>query len=231
MHGNTTAGVNGSPSLTITDRSSNEANSASPLKLRPSLASARMIPRTSRADWTTSRATSAPGTHTSLGGVRLPGVPLITTDCRWEQRSLQIRTLSHEVARDCAMNSWYAGRNLETRATPGHKFRDRVSFRVAQTQVLSSFMFPGLQGRDPGVAGPQRFGKDDNPGTSLIVWSRLRPVKFMSTGGRTRDATWLRRGIGYVIQDAGLFPHLRSSGISGLFPASKVGPRNASSQT
>src|ERR1700727_2568955 len=40
----TTAGVNGSPSLTITVRSSNDA-SAAPLKLRPSGASARIIPQ------------------------------------------------------------------------------------------------------------------------------------------------------------------------------------------
>src|SRR3954465_3687991 len=60
----TTAGVNGSPSLTITVRSSKEANSA-PLKLSPSAARARIIPQNFSRGLDNVAMTIAPATNRS----------------------------------------------------------------------------------------------------------------------------------------------------------------------
>src|SRR5271165_1737839 len=62
----TTAGVNGSPSFTITVRSSNEASSA-PLRLRPSAARARIIPQNFSRGLHKVTITSAPGKNGSRG--------------------------------------------------------------------------------------------------------------------------------------------------------------------
>src|SRR3954464_2528048 len=60
----TTAGVNGSPSLPMTVRSSNDASSA-PLKLSPSVASARIMPQNFSLGFDKVAMTIAPGTKTS----------------------------------------------------------------------------------------------------------------------------------------------------------------------
>jgi hypothetical protein len=68
MGKNTTAGVKGSPSLTITAKSSNDANSA-PLKLSPSAASARIIPQNFSRGLDKVAITMAPGTNIPLGAL------------------------------------------------------------------------------------------------------------------------------------------------------------------
>src|SRR5579864_2447817 len=60
----TTAGVNGSPSLTITARSSKEASSA-PLRLKPSGRSARIMPQNFSRGLHRVAITNAPGTNGS----------------------------------------------------------------------------------------------------------------------------------------------------------------------
>ena len=63
---NTTAGVKGSPSFTITVRSSKEASSA-PLRLRPSGARARIIPQNFSRGLHKVTITTAPGKNGSRG--------------------------------------------------------------------------------------------------------------------------------------------------------------------
>src|SRR5438309_1025013 len=72
----TTAGVNGSPSRTITARSSKEASSA-PLRLRPSGARARIIPQNFSRGLLRVAITSAPGTNSSRAPDK--AVPLLET--------------------------------------------------------------------------------------------------------------------------------------------------------
>src|SRR5947209_6892653 len=72
----TTAGVNGSPSRTITVRSSNEASSA-PVKLRPSGASARIIPQNFSLGLERVAITKAPGPNIWVGCAESPVAPLL----------------------------------------------------------------------------------------------------------------------------------------------------------
>ena len=120
----TTAGVKGSPSRTITARSSNKASSA-PLRLRPSQRPEReSSPRIFRADCTASqsrrrqpqRARGAEPTSRT-GGLRSP---FPHQDCRRESGVLQIRSLSAVNSRSTFVGKLrYAGRTCK----PTHPFR------------------------------------------------------------------------------------------------------------
>lgn len=98
------------------------------------------------------------------------------------------------------------------------EFRD-VSFRVGATQVLSGFNLQVLRGETLVLLGRSGSGKT----TTLKLVNRL----VAPTSGEIRvngqpndriEVTRLRRGIGYVIQDAGLFPHFTVEKNIGLVP-------------
>jgi osmoprotectant transport system ATP-binding protein len=92
-------------------------------------------------------------------------------------------------------------------ASPVIEFRD-VFYRVAGTEVLSGFNLQVQSGETLVLLGRSGSGKT----TSLKLVNRLLSptsgeirVKGVSNG--KRDVIRLRRSIGYVIQDVGLFPH------------------------
>ncbi len=92
-------------------------------------------------------------------------------------------------------------------AIPVIEFRD-VSYRVAGTQVLSGFNLQVESGETLVLLGRSGSGKT----TSLKLVNRLLSptsgdvlVNGVSNG--EGDVIRLRRSIGYVIQDVGLFPH------------------------
>ena len=98
------------------------------------------------------------------------------------------------------------------------EFRD-VSYRVAGTQVLSGFNLQVESGETLVLLGRSGSGKT----TSLKLVNRL----LSPTSGEVRvkgapngnvDLIRLRRSIGYVIQDVGLFPHFTVERNIGLVP-------------
>ncbi len=98
------------------------------------------------------------------------------------------------------------------------EFRD-VSYRVAGTQVLSGLNLRVDRGETLVLLGRSGSGKT----TTLKLVNRL----VAPTSGEIRvnnvpndqvDVIRLRRGIGYVIQDAGLFPHFTVERNIGLVP-------------
>jgi osmoprotectant transport system ATP-binding protein len=102
--------------------------------------------------------------------------------------------------------------------TPAIEFRD-VSYRVDKTQVLSSLSLQVAQGETLVLLGRSGSGKT----TILKLVNRL----LMPTSGEIRvkgvpngqvDVIRLRRGIGYVIQEVGLLPHLTVEQNVGLVP-------------
>jgi osmoprotectant transport system ATP-binding protein len=105
-----------------------------------------------------------------------------------------------------------------TLAEPVIEFRD-VTYRVAGTQVLSGFNLQVQRGETLVLLGRSGSGKT----TSLKLVNRL----LSATSGEIRvngvpngatDVIRLRRGIGYVIQDVGLFPHFTVERNIGLVP-------------
>ena len=103
-------------------------------------------------------------------------------------------------------------------ANPVIEFRD-VSYRVASTQVLSGFNLQVQNGETLVLLGRSGSGKT----TSLKLVNRLLSptsgevrVKGVSNG--LGDVIRLRRSIGYVIQDVGLFPHFTVERNIGLVP-------------
>lgn len=95
----------------------------------------------------------------------------------------------------------------EGAANPAIEFRE-VSFRVGSTQVLSGFNLQVSRGETLVLLGRSGSGKT----TTLKLVNRLVSPSSgqIFVNGQRNDqveATRLRRGIGYVIQDAGLFPH------------------------
>ena len=120
----------------------------------------------------------------------------------------------------------YAGRNMpEPAATPVIEFRD-VSFRVGQTQVLSSFSLLVFKGETLVLLGRSGSGKT----TTLKLINRLvaPTTGEIYVNGRSNtdvNVTRLRRGIGYVIQDAGLFPHFTVERNIGLVPSIEGWPK------
>jgi osmoprotectant transport system ATP-binding protein len=103
-------------------------------------------------------------------------------------------------------------------AIPAIEFRE-VCYRVAGTQVLSGFNLQVQSGETLVLLGRSGSGKT----TSLKLVNRLLSptsgdilVKGASNG--EGDVIRLRRSIGYVIQDVGLFPHFTVERNIGLVP-------------
>lgn len=103
-------------------------------------------------------------------------------------------------------------------AIPVIEFRD-VSYRVGGTDILSGFNLQVQSGETLVLLGRSGSGKT----TSLKLVNRL----LSPTSGEVRvkgvpngegDVIRLRRGIGYVIQDGGLFPHFTVERNIGLVP-------------
>jgi osmoprotectant transport system ATP-binding protein len=112
------------------------------------------------------------------------------------------------------------------RATPAIEFRD-VSFRVENTQVLSGFNLQVARGETLVLLGRSGSGKT----TTLKLVNRLvAPTSGeIRVNGKPNDGvevTRLRRGIGYVIQDSGLFPHFTVEKNIGLVPKIEGWPRD-----
>ncbi len=102
--------------------------------------------------------------------------------------------------------------------SPVIEFRD-VSYRVNGTQVLSDLSLQVASGEALVLLGRSGSGKT----TTLKLINRLVSptsgkilVNGVSNG--EGDIIRLRRGIGYVIQDAGLFPHFTVERNIGLVP-------------
>jgi osmoprotectant transport system ATP-binding protein len=103
-------------------------------------------------------------------------------------------------------------------ANPVIEFRE-VSYRVAGTQVLSGFNLQVQSGETLVLLGRSGSGKT----TTLKLINRL----LSPTSGEIRvngsvtansDLIRLRRSMGYVIQDVGLFPHFTVERNIGLVP-------------
>ena len=102
--------------------------------------------------------------------------------------------------------------------TPVIEFCD-VSFRVGETQVLSGFNLQVAKGETLVLLGRSGSGKT----TTLKLVNRLATpssgeVRVNGKSIAEVDVIPLRRGIGYVIQDAGLFPHFTVERNIGLVP-------------
>jgi osmoprotectant transport system ATP-binding protein len=111
-------------------------------------------------------------------------------------------------------------------ASPVIEFRD-VCYRVASTQVLSGFNLQVQRGETLVLLGRSGSGKT----TSLkLVNCLLSPtsgeirVKGVSNG--KGDVIRLRRSIGYVIQDVGLFPHFTVERNISLVPRAEGWPED-----
>ena len=103
-------------------------------------------------------------------------------------------------------------------ASPVIEFRD-VSYRVAGTQVLSGFNLEVQRGETVVLLGRSGSGKT----TSLKLVNRLLTptsgeIRVKGVSNAEGDVIRLRRSIGYVIQDVGLFPHFTVEKNIGLVP-------------
>lgn len=103
-------------------------------------------------------------------------------------------------------------------AIPVIEFCD-VSYRIAGTQVLSGFNLQVQSGETLVLLGRSGSGKT----TSLKLVNRLLcptsgDVRVKGASNGEGDVTRLRRSIGYVIQDVGLFPHFTVERNIGLVP-------------
>ena len=110
--------------------------------------------------------------------------------------------------------------------TPAIEFRD-VSFRVAGTQVLSGFNLQVQGGETIVLLGRSGSGKT----TSLKLVNRLLTptsgeIRVKGVSNADADLIRLRRSIGYVIQDVGLFPHLTVERNIGLVPKIEGWPQD-----
>ena len=98
------------------------------------------------------------------------------------------------------------------------EFRN-VSYRVAGTQVIAGFNLEVQRGETLVLLGRSGSGKT----TALKLVNRLispssGEVRVNGAPNTDVDVIRLRRGIGYVIQDAGLFPHFTVERNIGLVP-------------
>jgi osmoprotectant transport system ATP-binding protein len=102
--------------------------------------------------------------------------------------------------------------------TPVIEFRD-VAYRVAETQVLEGFNLQVQRGETVVLLGRSGSGKT----TSLKLVNRLLApsageIRVKGVSNAEADLIRLRRRIGYVIQDVGLFPHFTIERNIGLVP-------------
>jgi osmoprotectant transport system ATP-binding protein len=103
-------------------------------------------------------------------------------------------------------------------ASAAIEFRD-VSYRVADTQILSELNLQVEKGETLVLLGRSGSGKT----TTLKLVNRLLSpttgeVRVKGVPNAESDVIRLRRGIGYVIQDVGLFPHFTVQRNIGLVP-------------
>jgi osmoprotectant transport system ATP-binding protein len=103
-------------------------------------------------------------------------------------------------------------------AMPVIEFRD-VSYRVGGADILSGFNLQVQNGETLILLGRSGSGKT----TSLKLVNRLLSptsgeVLVKGVPNAESDVIRLRRGIGYVIQDVGLFPHFTVERNIGLVP-------------
>lgn len=101
-----------------------------------------------------------------------------------------------------------------------------MSFHVGQTQVLTGLNLQVATGETLVLLGRSGSGKT----TTLKLVNRLvsptsGEIRVNGTRNTEMDATRLRRGIGYVIQDAGLFPHFTVERNIGLVPKIEGWPK------
>jgi len=107
---------------------------------------------------------------------------------------------------------------LPTPKSPVIEFRD-VSYSVDGTQVLSGLNLEVQSGETLVLLGRSGSGKT----TTLKLVNRLLPatvgdVYVNGVSNREGDVIQLRRSIGYVIQEVGLFPHFTVERNIGLVP-------------
>jgi len=105
-----------------------------------------------------------------------------------------------------------------TDASPVIEFRD-VSYRVAGTQVFSGLNLQVQRGETLVLLGRSGSGKT----TTLKLVNRLLSpttgeIRVKGVPVAQSDVIQLRRGIGYVIQDVGLFPHFTVERNIGIVP-------------
>ncbi len=105
-----------------------------------------------------------------------------------------------------------------TTAIPEIEFQD-VSYGVGGTQVLSGFNLQVQSGETLVLLGRSGSGKT----TSLKLVNRLLTpssgdIRVKGVSNAEGDVIGLRRSIGYVIQDVGLFPHFTVERNIGLVP-------------
>jgi len=103
-------------------------------------------------------------------------------------------------------------------SSPVIEFCD-VSYRIAGTQVLSGFNLQVWKGETLVLLGRSGSGKT----TSLKLVNRLLSptsgeIRVKGVPNQDADVIRLRRSMGYVIQDVGLFPHFTIERNIGLVP-------------
>ncbi len=88
-----------------------------------------------------------------------------------------------------------------------------VSKTYDGTQVLQPIDMTVDQGRTTVLIGPSGCGKSTLIRTMMgLIWPDSGTVRFEGTEVTPTNALLLRRRMGYVIQDGGLFPHLNARG-------------------
>jgi len=107
---------------------------------------------------------------------------------------------------------------MNTSDGPIIEFRE-VSYQIAGTRVLSKFNLQVPAGETLVLLGRSGSGKT----TTLKLVNRLLvpsagEVRVRGVPNTEEDLIRLRRGIGYVIQDVGLFPHFTVERNIGLVP-------------
>src|SRR6202035_5150701 len=174
------------------------------LRLNSGLASGAEKPFDSRVPKTLDHAyTVTP--HASLCPFRSQPLPLLRPAVAHSSLSL---SLPHPVR-----SSSLPSRTLQKEMSPGIQFRD-VSFRTPARSsfparlLLDSISLTVEESSTTAILGRSRSGK-----TTLLrtVNRLLEPTsgEVLTAGRNVRDIDLitLRRGIGYVIQETGLFPH------------------------
>ena len=102
--------------------------------------------------------------------------------------------------------------------TPAVEFR-QVSFQIDNNPILDNVTFAIAPGETVVLLGRSGSGKS----TTLrmvngLVFPTTGDVLVLGKPTRDWDLTRLRRGIGYVIQEVGLFPHFTVGANVGLVP-------------